>query len=157
MHTQRWIPSIVVALLAALGAVGCEAPGVGDPCTPESVPPCVRDAEGVLRCGFNDREAYLETSSVQCRTRVCMVYKLSGDPNRILGESPECLTDSTGCVTQDAVDDRVYCTCRCRAPAGVDTTVCECPEGFACEEVLELGGDGIRGSYCVRSSTVAPG
>ena len=30
------------------------------------------------------------------------------------------------------------------------SSTCECPGGFSCEEVLETGGDGLRGSYCVR-------
>ena len=122
-------------LLAAVSA-GCAPPAVGDPCTPEAVP----------MGGFVGSEAYLETSSVQCRTRVCMVYRLDGDP-RCTG---------AGCADPAEVEQRVYCTCRCGVPSDVsgDPTLCECPEGYSCTEVLDLGGDGIRGSYCVKSSTV---
>ncbi len=76
MH--RWVRGLLVIGLLAFGpaAVGCNAPGVGDPCTPENIP----------SDGFNGSEAYLETSSVQCRTRVCMVYQLQGDP-RLLSDS----------------------------------------------------------------------
>jgi len=141
---RRLLPVLVMTL--GLG-VGCEAPGVGDPCEPEQVP----------LGGFNPAESYLETSSVQCRTRVCMVYQFSGDPS-VTRE--ECLEDPMGrdCNTfpsKDAVDERVYCTCRCSAPAESNTPVCECPGGFTCvDDLLSLGGDGIRGGYCVRTDTV---
>ena len=123
---------------------GCEAPGVGDPCEPESIP----------EMGFVASEAYLETSSVQCRTRVCMVYQLPGYPNR----DGTCDPARVGgpCATPGETEERVYCTCRCDAPAG-DATTCECPDGYDCVEVLdsEFAGPGIRGSYCVKSNTVA--
>ncbi len=136
-------------LLVAGLAFGCEAPGVGDPCDPENVP------EG----GFQSSEAYLETSSVQCRTRVCMVYELQGDTRCSLGDpsgencvnqDPNCAPDDDNCMAQ-----RVYCTCRCKAPAGSSTSTCECPDGYTCQEILELGGDGIRGSYCVKADTIS--
>lgn len=138
--------------------MGCEAPGVGDPCRPENVP----------QGGFQPSEAYLETSSVQCQTRVCMVYKLSGNTEHILGEfencdaeDGNCVNDSPDCDDGDTVADncmpgRVYCTCRCDAPAGSSTTTCECPDGYACEEVVatNAAGAGVRGSYCVKKNTV---
>src|SRR5688572_13208614 len=61
---------VVAVLLASLSLVACEAPGVGDPCEPEEVP----------ENGFQETEVYLETRSLQCRTRVCMVNHLRGDP-----------------------------------------------------------------------------
>jgi hypothetical protein len=130
---------------------GCEAPGVGDPCEPESIP------EG----GFVPSEAYLETSSVQCRTRVCMVYQLPGYPNRENDCDPATLPrrpdgSPATCATQGETEERVYCTCRCDAPAG-DASTCECPDEYDCVEVLdsEFAGPGIRGSYCVKSNTVS--
>jgi len=141
-----WVRNLLFASALALVtpfAVGCEAPGVGDPCDPESIPPG----------GFVASEAYLETSSVQCRTRVCIVYQLPGFPNR----ENECDPAVVGgpCATQAETEERVYCTCRCNAPSG-DATTCECPDGFSCVDVLdsEFAGEGIRGSYCVKSSTV---
>ncbi len=126
--------------LALLFSLGCQAKGVGDPCMPEQVP------EG----GFVSTETYLETSSVQCRTRVCMVYQLSGDPR------PECTPSSqTSCATEDEVGARVYCTCRCDAPDDPNASVCKCPSGYSCQNVLDLGGPGVRGSYCVLSSTIS--
>jgi len=137
-----------VLVLATVGgsAMGCEAPGVGDPCEPEQVP----------LGGFVPSEAYLETSSVQCRTRVCMVYKLRGVPSFVDSEGIlRCAAaDMADCATSDETDRRVYCTCRCDAPAESNATLCECPDGFSCVEVLELGGDGIRGSYCAKSDTI---
>jgi hypothetical protein len=137
MRPAVLFPTIILVFVAAL-AGGCAAPAVGDPCTPEAIP----------MGGFVGSEAYLETSSVQCRTRVCMVYRLDGDPTCV--GAPPCA------ASEDAVNDRVYCTCRCGVPSDVtgDPTLCECPEGYECTEVLDLGGNGIRGSYCVKGSTV---
>lgn len=115
--------------LLAIAAVGCQpGTGVGDPCDPESIP----------GGGFDPQEVYLETSSVQCRTRVCMVYEIMGLPS-----------DS------EANQNDVYCTCRCDAPAGgSNTPTCDCPSGFVCETILEQGGTGIQGGYCVREDEV---
>ena len=116
--------------LLALAAVGCKpGSGVGDPCDPESVP----------GGGFDAQEVYLETSSVQCRTRVCMVYEIAGLPD-----------DSA------ANQAKVYCTCRCDAPEGSNAPTCACPGGFECETILEQGGTGIQGGYCVRVEAAIP-
>lgn len=150
MH--RWVRRLLATgwgLMVAL-SVGCTGSNVGDPCTPESVPPG----------GFDEREAYVETSSVQCRTRVCLWYFLSGSPNNIAEETgctPGGLEDADeGCVTQADIDERVFCTCRCGAPDGVNTPTCDCPDNFACEEIVtvEGAGQGVRGSYCVPKSLV---
>ena len=128
-------------------AFGCQTPGVGDPCTPEQVPPD----------GFQSSESYLETSSVQCRTRVCMVYQFEGNPTRT---REDCELNPMGEVcgllpSRNEVSERVYCTCRCRPPSDSNIPGCECPEGFQCrEDLLTLGGAGIRGGYCVKSSTL---
>lgn len=136
-------------MIALAGALGCDTPGVGDPCTPEQIP----------SDGFNNAESYLETSSVQCRTRVCMVYEFGGNPSRSLEEcmAMQLPTDPPGCAglqTEAQINERVFCTCRCQPPPGSSTPGCECPEGFTCErDLLTLGGDGIRGGYCVRVGT----
>jgi hypothetical protein len=102
--------------------------------------------------GFLASETYLETSSIQCATRTCLVRELDGDPRNL--QEDECPRDIEGepstCVVASEVERRVYCSCRCGAPAGTGIPTCDCPGGFICEEVLETGGDGIRGSYCVR-------
>jgi hypothetical protein len=142
----------LLAVISVLG--GCTAPGVGDPCTPESIP----------LGGFVGSEAYLETSSVQCRTRVCIVYQLMGAP---FGSTPDCQTIedtvATTCANQTETDLRVYCTCRCDAPPESTASLCDCPEGedatdpegFTCVEVIdqEGAGAGIRGDYCLRNKT----
>jgi hypothetical protein len=139
-----------------LATVGCQAPGVGDPCVPETIP----------ESGFVASETYLETSSVQCRTRVCMVYQLSGVPF----DSGDCTPEDVGvdpkCANQADTNARVYCTCRCDAPPDVTATLCDCPagdgpadpEGFSCIEIIDQmeAGAGIRGSYCVRNGTFDP-
>lgn len=133
--------TVLAVALAALTAAGCQVEAVGDPCTPENIPV---DEDGVR--GFLPTEAYLETSSVQCRTRVCIVNRLEGDPSRICeDEDPP----SAGCVFQADVDKSIYCTCRCDGPAG-SADFCECPDGFECTQVLTSGGVGIVGSYCVK-------
>jgi hypothetical protein len=124
-------------LLACLQA--CSTPAVGAPCLPEQIP----------ETGFDKREAYIESSSVQCQTRVCMVYRLDGDPQK--GCSP---TDMKRCPDQSEVERSVYCTCRCDS-GNTGFAECECPDGFSCVEVLNKGGPGVRGGYCVRNDTVS--
>ncbi|MEM8609608.1 MAG: hypothetical protein AAGF92_21070 [Myxococcota bacterium] len=126
--------------MLSLGAA-CSESAVGDPCIPEQVP------EG----GFLASETYLETSSVQCATRVCLVRDLEGDPNIPCDENP----DEPTCADRNEIEDNVYCSCRCGAPEGSSVPTCGCPGGFTCEEILETGGDGLRGSYCVREAVDA--
>jgi hypothetical protein len=137
LRTQGLAAAIVVALL---GMVGCGAPGVGDPCIPEQVPDN----------GFDDSEAYIESSSVQCETRVCMVWHLKGAPP----ETQICMRKSDMCAQQAVVTDRVYCTCRCDS-GNARFASCTCPSGYTCTPVLEQGSEGVRGSYCVLSKTVS--
>jgi hypothetical protein len=144
----------VLAFSALLPLTGCQDAPVGDPCVPENTP----------AGGFLQGEAYLETSSVQCRTRVCMVYMAgetappSLDPSTsreqceltMGGGAPAC----AGFPSEEQIEERVYCTCRCQAPEGSGTPTCACGDGFTCvEDLLVLGGDGIRGGYCVRDTT----
>lgn len=138
------------ALLMTL-LYGCSTPAVGAPCLPEQVP----------ETGFDDREAYIESSSVQCETRVCIVFRLRGDPREGCTPSanPGCdaANDPTCeptviCADPSQVEDRVYCTCRCNS-ADTGFAECECPDGFSCVDVLEQGGPGVRGGYCVRNGT----
>ena len=134
---------------AGLGAVcvvmaGCATPPVGAPCLPEQIP----------ESGFSAKEAYIESSSVQCETRVCLVYQLAGDPRDTCEASttdPERI-----CAEKSEVAERVYCTCRCDSQ-GSGFGECECPSGFSCVEVLSQGDRGVRGSYCVKSETATSG
>jgi len=132
--------------LSLIALTGCEAPGVGDPCVPEAIP------EGG---GFNELEVYLETSSVQCRTRVCMVYQFQGDPSESFEDCEA--RGGTNCAEnrpQEVIDESVFCTCRC-ATTTEGASTCECPEGFSCTPILdEEAGPGIAGSYCVRDEAL---
>jgi hypothetical protein len=131
-----------VALVGAL-AMGCTASFVGDPCIPENVPDD----------GFDPNESYIETSSVQCRTRVCLVYNFEGNP---LDIRDDCGAGDRSCATEERVDQGIYCSCRCAFPEGrdVDTSapLCDCPSGFECRELLNVegAGEGAMGGYCVR-------
>lgn len=143
---KKVVWTLVASCALALGVMssGCAASGVGDPCIPEAIP----------ELGFTNRESYVETSSVQCRTRVCLVYRLQGHPERILGDSATCDPRyMSTCITPEARDERVFCSCRCSAGTGGDTNLplCECNEGFHCVDLLTQGGAGVRGGYCIRS------
>lgn len=133
----------VVAPLLLLLAAGCAGSPIGDPCTPESIPPG----------GFDPREIYLETSSVQCRTRVCMVYRLDGNPECICPLAPGSLC--TTCIEQTTVNNQVYCSCRCSIQGGqANTPLCNCGEGFDCvDNIVTTGGAGVQGGYCVPCRT----
>lgn len=110
---------------------------VGDSCTPDLVPVG----------GFLANETFLETGSVQCETRVCLVRELGRDPNDICGQ-PDATQD---CVTANEVAERVYCSCRCSVPEGSLVPICPCPSGFKCEDILRTGGASLEGGYCIRS------
>ncbi len=139
--SRKWLELLGFAAIAALFFVaGCSESAVGDPCVPEKV------YEG----GFLASETYLELSSVQCATRVCLVRELEGDPNQICTG----VDDSDECVTENDIERSVYCSCRCDAPEGSSLPTCGCPGGFICQQILETGGDGLRGSYCVRDPTL---
>lgn len=142
---------LLVSLCLAAFATGCATPAVGDPCLPEQVP----------EDGFVDSEAYVESSSVQCETRVCIVYHLDGDPRKDCPERGGCVKTDTNqclgddvlrCAPADAVEKAAYCTCRCDS-ADTGFAECECPDGFSCVDVLEQGGPGVRGGYCVRNGS----
>ncbi|UJR84205.1 hypothetical protein [Sandaracinus amylolyticus] len=132
-----------LALVVAL-TTGCAARGVGDPCIPETT-----EGEQLDR-----REHYIETSSLQCRSRTCVVFKLAGDPTRVL-EDGTC-PDNVDCVSRELPVtapnslERVFCSCRCRASGGdANTPLCDCGEGFHCVDLVDRGGVGVRGGYCV--------
>ncbi len=143
--SRKWLDltGFAAISLLVLVASGCNDSAVGAACSPEQVP----------AGGFLSSETYLETSSVQCATRVCLVRGLDGDPNNL--NEDDCPRGDETCVPASEVDAKVYCSCRCGAPANSGLPTCSCPGGFTCEEVLETGGDGLRGSYCVRDPVEA--
>ena len=138
-HVALFVASLLACVVIGVALGGCSTPAVGDPCLPEQIP----------ETGFDPREAYLESYSVQCETRVCMVFHLDGDPTCPEGQS----TPEHKCAMASLVDDSVYCTCRCDS-GGTGFAECECPDGFSCVEVLSRGGAGVKGGYCVNNKTV---
>jgi hypothetical protein len=139
----------VVSMLG-LAVIACSDEGVGDPCTPEAIP--VKN--GMF--GFERTEAYIEASSVQCRSRLCIVNKLdNGNPDVPADPRNVCNPQNPipGCVEEGELKNSVYCTCKCGGPETSEH--CKCPDPFECREILTLGGDGIRGSYCVRPKPAA--
>ena len=125
----------LVSLAVVVGIGACGNSQVGDPCSPEQVP----------AGGFLPTETYLETQSVQCASGTCLVRDISGDTSNL--QEDGCPRGEETCITRQELEDNVYCTARCDGPSG--NTV-SCPGGFTCEEILETGGEGLRGSYCVR-------
>jgi hypothetical protein len=157
MRASAVLETLGVATLGvglAMASAGCAPVGQGDPCTPEAIP----------GNGFVANEVFVETSSVQCRTRVCMVYHLQGNPectsgvtdncSQPAGPTNPCVSGSTNlCVQVDdpaqvQIDsnspDRVFCTCRCSAGGNSALPLCQCTEGFRCVPDSDPGG-----GYCV--------
>jgi len=106
--------------------------------------PCSARDGGTAGC-FLGTEVYLESGSPDCRSGACMVYRY-----------PE-TTDRTGAER----NNHVYCSCRCGVPASLAGSVdprslCTCGDGFTCVPVSgEASDPAVRGSYCVRTSTIA--
>jgi hypothetical protein len=141
--------------LAALSASQCSlaadsarhASAVGDACLPETTP----------TAGYDDREVYVETGSAQCETGACLVFHLRGDPSLVCKTAaPQSMElGSSLCADPQEVKDRIYCSCRCDAPAGQHGSLCKCANGFSCVPALQ-GPSAVAGSYCVRNGTFAP-
>jgi len=226
MRLHRVLCTVVTGTALLLAATACDPAGVGDPCTPEVRPPAGQ--------AWAYGEVSVETRSLQCRTRTCMVYHffpagrepgepdwrvcpnpepLSSPPERVgeripcapkCGEPGEELCDPMCCnwpakgsaqepcrsigftmanfvrhfckwhregigwvPEMDPPGDlnpywycnfdmnmvntaKPFCTFKC---GGAGRTF-ECPEGFHCEEVVRLGPEGMRGSYCVPNRLV---
>lgn len=138
-----------LSVLLGLAGAACSDEGVGDPCTPEAIP--VKVSNGMTLTGFEASENYIESSSVQCRSRLCIVNRLDNGTNAQIPANPNNVCGATpapGCVTSEELEKSIFCTCKCGGPKTAEQ--CDCPEPFQCKEILTLGGDGIKGSYCVR-------
>src|ERR1700759_5767603 len=101
LRTEALLLQLAAAAFVAFVGFGCGDPAVGEPSLPEQIP------EG----GFDPSEAYIESSSVQCETRVCMVGKLEGAPQG----TPTCMQDPTKCASEQDVNDRWWGAGRCSA------------------------------------------
>ncbi len=104
---------LLVAGVILASVSGCPAVAVGDPCLPETA------------ASFDPKQVSVETRSLQCRTRVCLVY----------------------------YDNKTFCSCRCARPQGssAGATPCTCPDDATCKELIttDKARENIRGSYCV--------
>ena len=111
-----------IAILAV--ATGCTPEGVGDPCEPEACPPVYTDTDPPVlvegECGWGSGEVYLESFSLQCRSRVCMVFRAE---EGLWGP---------------------YCTRRC----GPGAAIRDCGANYKCAEVINEEPVGA-GCYCV--------
>jgi hypothetical protein len=87
---------------------------------------------------------------VQFETRVCLVWKLHGAPTGTVA----CAADPSTCASQEQVNHQIYCTYRCDA-ADLPFKECECPRDYNRVPVVEQRSEGVRSSYCVKSSTVS--
>ena len=121
----------LVALLLAAALAACETSNVGAPCLPGRPDAAANEPQCAPGAGcFSGSEVYIETTSLQCRTRVCLAYHW----------------DERSAPQERSM--RVGCTCRCAGDVDPGT-LCDCPEGYACTTVFETGNPGLRGSYCV--------
>ncbi len=108
--------AVIAAMVAAIAA--CAPTGVGDPCEPEVQP------EG----GFQPGETVLETSSLQCRTRICMYYN-----------------DTSFCTRRCETDEDCNADWYEEGPGDGDN-----PSAY-CEAEVTVGSPAMLGTYCVPS------
>ncbi|MFH1434202.1 MAG: hypothetical protein ABIJ56_00665 [Pseudomonadota bacterium] len=129
---------IFSVMLLFLGA--CAPEGVGDPCDPVSCPaPAEDDLEREWkRCDWDQDEIYLEGRSLQCRTRVCMVYQI--DYNY---QNPYITEDIQG----------PYCT----RPCGSGANYSECPAGYCCVKIVTSTEASVSGYYCAKKDDLYKG
>ena len=110
------LSALVVTIV--LSTAGCPPTGVGDPCTPETEP------EG----GFTEDETLIETNSIQCRTRTCMVYNMESFCTRKCKEESDCLAEWYESGPGQSDEEPAFC-----------------------EALVEVGPSNVVGRYCVPS------
>jgi hypothetical protein len=115
----------LLAIVMGLTGIACADTGIGDPCSPARPAP----VGGATRGYFVSQEIYLETRSLQCRTRVCMVWKWDEQ------------------ARPEEESKRSFCTVKCEQDS-------ECPTDFRCVTAFVAGDPGIRGKYCVRGDLI---
>lgn len=132
---------------AGAGAPACHDQGLGDPCVPD------QETRADF-AGFSEDEVNVETRSMECVSRLCLVNHYRG---RVTPGGPP--TTPAPCSHRPA-RDAVYCSCRC---ANVDGRTddgfpyCACPDGFTCTQLVSsIGQDverGLTGAYCIPNGT----
>ncbi len=122
---------------------------------PETIP-CTSDTAD-KKCGFNLQESYIESSSVQCRSRLCIVHRLD---NKTQGKTPA--ESHQGVRRGEDREEQRLCDrgqeqrTRSSAPVACDLPlhqhrVLPVSDGFMCDEVLTLGRRRHpRRRYCVK-------
>ena len=70
----------VAVFLAVIEGTGCQATGVGDPCTPEQ-------EYHTSFAGFDEKEVNVESKSFQCQTRLCLVNHFRGRVSCAYGQN----------------------------------------------------------------------
>jgi hypothetical protein len=116
MPQRLVIPTLSLAVI--LLSVACAPTGVGDPCEPE-----VMSQETI-----ESEETIVETSSLQCRTRVCMFYNGHSFCTQRCTSHDDCLAEW---FEEGPTDDDE-----------------EWPPAY-CEAEVTVGSPGVIGSYCV--------
>jgi hypothetical protein len=87
----------IIAVTVMLGAGGCQASGVGDPCVPE-------EEYDPSFTGFDPRVVNVESRSFQCQTRLCLVNHFRGRVTCPYGQgvTQQPPTGVSNCVTNTA-------------------------------------------------------
>ncbi len=164
---DKWLTG-ALALGVMVCAIGCQSGGVGDPCVPEDEYDQTTSGRGIDEVG-------LETRSLQCETRLCLINHFQGRVSCPYGQTDADLakpdTDPARCRVPDSTDAvtvpvsawntsrpaarAVYCSCRCDGP-DPGARYCECPSGFSCTSLVPdfgFGATELPGSYCVQDGT----
>jgi hypothetical protein len=140
LHSLRshLLALVAVAAVAAL-PVACTSGGVGDPCTPD-------EEYDALFDGFDIAENYLESRSLQCATRVCLVNYFQGRVSCPLGQSAADITPCAGpgdtaCAAGQScvVSDTLAQACDpCDPAKDAGCMPLSCPAGLTCDPARKL-------------------
>jgi hypothetical protein len=117
--------AILLFVAAVFALVACAPTGVGDPCEPEVL------SQG----GVEESETVIETSSLQCRTRVCMYFNRESFCTKRCHDDSDCLAEWWEEGPEGLDDDGEY----------EDE---DWPPAW-CEAEVSVGSPGVLGSYCV--------
>ena len=170
------------ALLVAIPA--CKDDGVGDPCTPEQEydPSFLGFDEKEVNVESKSFQCRTRVCLVNhFRGRASCAYGQNADGSAPTGASPCLVPGTTNLITgknadgtfvdpkkealitpecvDRAADKTVYCSCRCADINGdkpSDQSFCDCPDGFACTQLVTSigqGNEGLTGSYCIKNDT----
>ena len=92
------------------------------------------------RCDWDPEEIYIEGRSLQCRTRVCMVYQIDFNyqhPDENISKNIQ----------------SPYCT----QPCGSGASYSECPAGYCCVKIVTSQESSVSGYYCTKKDDLYKG